>query len=346
METYVVGGEEIKEEELREISKRDIFNLEPLQVRLEKDFRDFKMGIIEPNKTLVVLNKAIGYRCVRDNYASISIFLSKLKRFVTLKRFKENLGKEINLQPTYEEYCDLIFSVIVFENPNPVLKTLHRTSKHYVINTLNSNVIKNSKLRELIIKAYSVEFGEAPLLGDIEDVKALMWEEYKKCRKHDETHMLRLYKVVRIIESYLELLNLKMANKAGEEFYNSLKENWDVFETYYIDLKLVESSLNTEGKEVMKLAKENFTMQTGKSVKVLDSGMIDWLDKQEIIKDGEGKNVLFLTLLGSGTQVIGDIKVTCIAPSMYDTLEKNNVYDFSKYDKIIRHTVGTKVITK
>lgn len=346
MERNTVKLEEVlSENEVIEICKSDIFKLEPYQIQLTNDFKAYKHNHVGTSKTLVALDRLMGHRCNReDDYARLEIYLTKLKDKITLNRFKDNWGKEINIQPTYEEYCNYVFKLSVFDNYNGVLRGLHHISKHYVTTVLNSNIVKRDKIKNLLSKAYEIEFDEKPQRADIMDLEALAWEELKKCREHDDAYMLRLNKCIKIFNSYLDLLNLKMANKAGEDFYNRIKYNCGVFHSYHKDLKLIENSLNTEGKLSVQIAKENYYAKTGNSWEALDNEMLQWLNLQEVIKEGPGNNILFITLLGSGTFNVGNISVTCVELSMYDALKLNNIYSFNEFDKIIKHTVGTGLI--
>ena len=338
METYIVKGKELSKEELREIAKRDIFNLEPLQARLIQDFKAFKRGLLKPNETLVALNRTVGFRCKDDSYTTAELLLFKLKRHVTFNRLKDNLGKEISLQPSYEEYCRYIFDLLVFKRRKYCDLPVQRMIKEFVVIDLKSNLVSPVKNKELLELGYKtlndrdiskLEYKLLSLLvWRLDDTAEGLQEEYGK------VDMDNLLKVKDIYFSYLNLLNLRQYRDSWDLLYERMDADLDFALNFYYPMLFILHTLSGEFKDKLSRVMRKLKERRKEEINRLNEELIHDLTCGEVIKHREGKNILLVSKYGIDKIEIGDYTITFMEPSYYSSLRMNNVYDFRKFDYI------------
>ena len=303
-----------------------------------KDFKAFKKGEQEPSSILVVLGKVIGYRCRNENYTPIESLLHKLKRHITFNRLRDNLGKEINIQPSYEEYCDYIFDLLVFKRRMYADLPIQRMIKESVVLDLKSNLVSPWKHKELLKLAFRTLNDKNISSLEYKVLSALVWRldtTVKNLQEEfGEVDINNLKKCKDIYYSYLKLLNLKQYRDSWDIICERMDNNLDFALNFYYPMLFCRYTVPGEFKVKVEEIMTKLTARRKEEISKLNSELIQDLTSGEVVKNGEGKNILLISKYGIDKIIIDEYTITFMEPSFYSTLQMNNVYDFNKFDYI------------
>lgn len=264
-------------------------------------------------------------RC-EDTHSVAKLFKENNGCYYHLENIFKEVDKEHRLDnlKNYDDFCDKMLNHFIEEYKLLGTGCVVSLTNQFVVDVLKSNICTPRKHYELCYKAFNTICDRQMTK---EETRILINRGHYLDDASDE-----ILECAKVVESYLDLLNLITRDTAIEKYCRYLEEH----PNYIIDnYSIVRCNLNTlRGKFKDSVVKAlNFIDKETKHN--LDIDIVKNISRYNVISRHGGDIILVLDKKCTGVYTICGKTYQFMSPKVYLDLQELNLLDFNKYNRIV-----------